>query len=70
MLAQTFASEAFAASAASPFTWGHAVYTYGPLHCTPNACDVVPSCNTAHWASQIGDFNSATSTSDDDLNIV
>eukprot|EP00656_Telonema_subtile_P017856 TRINITY_DN1962_c0_g2_i1.p1 TRINITY_DN1962_c0_g2~~TRINITY_DN1962_c0_g2_i1.p1 ORF type:complete len:440 (-),score=105.29 TRINITY_DN1962_c0_g2_i1:73-1392(-) len=56
---------AFAAPAAtSPFTYGHAAYTYGPLHCVPDPCEVVPSCNKAHWASNIGDFNSDTSISD------
>jgi len=56
---------AFAApSAPSPFTYGHAAYTYGPLHCVPDPCTVVPSCNKAHWAGPIGDFNSDTSISD------
>jgi hypothetical protein len=65
-----FATDAFAASAASPFTWGHAAYTYGPLHCKSEACDVVPSCNHAHWAKDIAAFNNATAQTNDDLNIV
>jgi len=49
----------------SPFTYGHAAYTYGPLHCTATTdCDVVPSCNKAHFAGPIGDFNKDTSISD------
>jgi hypothetical protein len=39
------------------FTWGHAAYTYGPLHCTQYDCDVVPSCNRAKWSTDIGDYN-------------
>jgi len=39
------------------FSYGHAVFTYGPLHCTPRACDVVPSCNRAHWAPDIEAYN-------------
>merc|ERR1711998_673319 len=46
------------------FTYGHAAYTYGPLHCTGNPCDVVPSCNRAHWVSDIEAFNNDTSISD------
>jgi hypothetical protein len=48
----------------SPFTYGHAAYTYGPLHCSASACDVVPSCNKASFAEPIGNFNSDTSISD------
>ena len=39
------------------FTWGHAAYTYGPLHCTQYDCDVVPSCNRVKWSTDIGDYN-------------
>jgi len=46
------------------FTYGHAAYTYGPLHCTGSPCDVVPSCNQAHWKSDIEKFNTDTSISD------
>jgi len=53
-----------AAFAALPFHYGHAAYTYGPLHCTGNPCDVVPSCNRAHWANDIANFNNDTSISD------
>jgi hypothetical protein len=70
MLPAAFSSLAFAASPASPFTWGHAAYTYGPLHCTSKACDVVPSCNRAHWAQNISDFNTAAPGTDNDINIV
>ena len=42
----------------NPFSYGHAVFTYGPLHCTPRACDVVPSCNRAHWSKDIAAYNS------------
>jgi hypothetical protein len=45
------------AYAAEPYKYGHSTYTYGPLHCTQHACDVVPSCNRAHWASDIAAFN-------------
>ena len=65
----TFTSLGLGASPASPFTWGHAAYTYGPLHCTPKACDVVPSCNRAHWAQNISDFNTAAPGSDNDINM-
>ena len=39
------------------FSWGHAPYTYGPLHCTAHTCDVVPSCNRALWAKNISEYN-------------
>lgn len=39
------------------FSYGHAVFTYGPLHCTPRKCDVVPSCNRAHWVTDIEAYN-------------
>jgi hypothetical protein len=67
-LAIVFATVVAAVSAApatsSPFTYGHAAYTYGPLHCVSDPCSVVPSCNKAHWAGPIGDFNQDTSISD------
>jgi hypothetical protein len=52
------------------FTYGHAAYTYGPLHCTGNPCDVVPSCNRAHWAADIEAFNNDTSISDAQISTV
>merc|ERR1711957_1067111 len=48
----------------SAFTYGHAAYTYGPLHCVSDPCSVVPSCNKAHWAEPIGAFNDDKSISD------
>lgn len=38
-------------------TDGNAVYAYAPLHCTPDPCDVVPSCNKAHWANDFEEYN-------------
>merc|ERR1712205_107415 len=52
------------------FTYGHAAYTYGPLHCTGNPCDVVPSCNKAHWKSDIEKFNMDTSISNASISTV
>merc|ERR1711959_95318 len=55
-----------AAAAAAPqvvqplFTRGHAAYTYGPLHCVASPCSVVPSCNSAHWKTDIEAFNADT----------
>jgi len=46
------------------WTYGHAAYTYGPLHCTGSPCDVVPSCNKAHWATDIENFNNDQSISE------
>ena len=52
------AAAATAEAARNPaFKYGHAAFTYGPLHCTAFACDVVPSCNRAGWAQDIADFN-------------
>jgi hypothetical protein len=51
------------------FTWGHAAYTYGPLHCTEYDCDVVPSCNRAEWSTNISDYNKAA-PEDAEINIV
>ena len=51
------------------FTWGHAAYTYGPLHCTEYECDVVPSCNRAEWSTNISDYNNAA-PEDAEINIV
>lgn len=51
------------------FTWGHAVYTYGPLHCTEYECDVVPSCNRAEWSTNISDYNN-NAPEDSQINIV
>ena len=61
MLRTALFTLAFAGASASypeypktnPFSYGHGVFTYGPLHCTPRACDVVPSCHRAHWATNI-----------------
>jgi hypothetical protein len=41
-----------------PIPPGNAIYAYAPLHCTPDACEVVPSCNKAAWARDIEEFNS------------
>jgi len=46
------------------WTYGHAAYTYGPLHCTGSPCDVVPSCNKAEFAPDIAKFNNDHSISD------
>lgn len=62
-----FSAIALALAHAAPnsaFTYGHAAYTYGPLHCVSDPCSVVPSCNKAHWAEPIGAFNDDTSISD------
>jgi hypothetical protein len=48
--------------AAIPFTYGHAAYTYAPLQCASDPCEVVPSCNRAHWAADIGNYNNAAAT--------
>jgi len=63
-LVVTVSAVPLATSSASPFTYGHAAYTYGPLHCASDPCSVLPSCNKAHFAGPIGDFNSDTSISD------
>merc|ERR1712205_190813 len=52
------------------WTYGHAAYTYGPLHCTGNPCDVVPSCNKAHWKKDIEAFNNDHSISDASISTV
>ena len=52
------------------WTYGHAAYTYGPLHCTGSPCDVVPSCNTAHWAKDIEAFNMDTTISNATISTV
>ena len=59
LLTTAFLIVAFGASAAKPFTYGHAAFTYAPMQCTDNPCDVVPSCNRAHWSTDIAAFNSA-----------
>jgi hypothetical protein len=64
------ASVAAAPTATSPFHYGHAAYTYGPLHCTGNPCDVVPSCNSAHWKKDIEAFNTDTSISDASISTI
>jgi len=56
--------------AKSLWTYGHAAYTYGPLHCTGSPCDVVPSCNKAHWKTDIENFNTDTSVSDAKISTV
>lgn len=50
----------------SVFEYGNAVYAYAPLHCTTDACDVVPSCNRAAWANDIKEYNSKCA--DDSVN--
>jgi len=52
------------------WTYGHAAYTYGPLHCTGSPCDVVPSCNQAHWSKDIAAFNNDKSISDAGISTV
>merc|ERR1711865_390244 len=52
------------------FVYGHAAYTYGPLHCTGNPCDVVPSCNKAHWAKDIEAFNTDHSISNASISTI
>ena len=52
------------------WTYGHAAYTYGPLHCTGSPCDVVPSCNKAHWVKDIEAFNTDTSISNASISTV
>lgn len=42
-----------------PFPYGHAAYTYGPLKCTDDACDVTPSCDHAAFAGNISAYNEA-----------
>ena len=37
--------------------YGHATYTYGPLKCTDDACDVTPSCDHAAFAGNISAYN-------------
>ena len=70
---RSFALVAFACTLACSFaaptvqtqplwTYGHAAYTYGPLHCTGSPCDVVPSCNKAHWVQDIENFNNDPSS--------
>jgi len=52
------------------WTYGHAAYTYGPLHCTGSPCDVVPSCNKAHWVKDIEAFNTDTQISNASISTV
>lgn len=42
-----------------PFLYGNAAYTYGPLKCTDDACDVTPSCNHASFRNNISAYNNA-----------
>lgn len=66
------AGSAAAQSAPSPLNalYGTAAYTYGPLKCDPDACDVTPSCNHAEFRTAIDAFNSDKSVSDAAINIV
>merc|ERR1711990_1426691 len=64
------AATALPTASTSPFFYGHAAYTYGPLHCTSSPCDVVPSCNQAHWAKDISNFNTDTSISNASISTV
>jgi len=64
------ASAAPASNVQPLWTYGHAAYTYGPLHCTGSPCDVVPSCNTAHWAKDIEAFNMDTAISNATISTV
>merc|ERR1712188_303378 len=65
-----------AAAAAAPqvvqplFTRGHAAYTYGPLHCVASPCSVVPSCNSAHWKTDIEAFNADTAVTGAEIKTV
>ena len=68
-LAATAASASNALGRGEVFTWGHAAYTYGPLHCTEYECDVVPSCNRAEWSTNISDYNK-NALDDGQINIV
>jgi len=52
------------------WTYGHAAYTYGPLHCVADPCSVVPSCNAAYWKKDIEAFNTDTSISNAQINTV
>mmetsp|Transcript_70102 Transcript_70102/g.169709 ORF Transcript_70102/g.169709 Transcript_70102/m.169709 type:complete len:500 (+) Transcript_70102:21-1520(+) len=58
--------------AVSPLShsYGTAAYTYGPLKCDPDPCDVTPSCNHAEFKPDIEAFNTDTSISDTPINIV
>merc|ERR1711934_746279 len=64
------AATALPTASTAPFHYGHAAYTYGPLHCTGSPCDVVPSCNQAHWAKDISNFNNDKSISDASISTV
>jgi len=68
-LAATAASASNALGRGDVFTWGHAAYTYGPLHCTEYECDVLPSCNRAEWSTNISDYNK-NALDDGQINIV
>ena len=46
-----------AATTDYPFPYGHAAYTYGPLKCTDDACDVTPSCDHAAFKNNISVYN-------------
>lgn len=52
------------------FKWGHAAYTYGPLLCVDDFCEVVPSCNAAQWLDEIEEYNTATKTTTDDFSTI
>lgn len=52
------------------WTYGHAAYTYGPLHCTGSPCDVVPSCNKAHWSKDIEAFNTDSAISNASISTI
>lgn len=62
MFVLAFALAVVGTNAAIPFTYGHAAFTYAPMQCTSNPCDVVPSCNRAHWSTDIAAFNTAGQT--------
>lgn len=69
-LAVALVGAATAVNPDAPFWYGHAAYTYGPLKCTPDACDVTPSCNHASFKDDISAFNQASSGNLDSINMV
>jgi hypothetical protein len=70
LVACALAAPAPASKVHPVWTYGHAAYTYGPLHCTGSPCDVVPSCNKAHWITDIENFNKDTTVSNASISTV
>jgi len=48
---------AVASAQLAPFQYGFAAYTYGPVTCSDNPCDVTPSCNHAAFKDDIAAYN-------------